>query len=117
MTVADEPTEFLPLHPLDFRILLVLLGGKAHAYRIVTALEAVEGEEGRAVYPANLYRRLRDLTAAGLLAEAPVPAGADERRRRYFGVTALGRRVARAEAERLERLVTGARAAGLLRAR
>jgi DNA-binding PadR family transcriptional regulator len=108
-----DPGSFLPLHPLEFRILLVLLEGASHGYAIVQAVEARDPDA--AVYPANLYRRIRDLLARGFLREADTPRGEDpEGRRRYLAVTPLGRRVARAEAERLHALVLDARAADLL---
>ncbi|MEX0891267.1 MAG: PadR family transcriptional regulator [Gemmatimonadota bacterium] len=113
MSVTTHAGDFLPLHPLEFRILLVLLEGSSHGYQIVRAIEA--GEPGAAIYPANLYRRIRDLLARGLLREADAPRGEDpEGRRRYVAVTPMGRRVARAEAERLQALVRDARAADLL---
>ena len=34
------PESFLPLHPVDFRILLILTERKAHGYRIVQEIEA-----------------------------------------------------------------------------
>ena len=109
----DDVHAFLPLHPLEFRILLVLLGGASHGYRIVKEIEAREGRER--VWPANLYRRIRDLLASGLIEEAPAPRGeAADGRRSYVRVTNLGRRVARAEARRLEALVADARARRLL---
>ena len=62
--------------------------------------------------PANLYRRLRDMLARGLVREID---GADEahddRNRRTFALTELGRRVAIAETNRLEALVLDAKAA------
>ena len=109
------PTEYMPLHPLEFRILLVLLGGPSHGYRIVQEIEAREA--GRApVYPANLYRRIRALTAAGLIEEVDPPEGAEagDPRRRYLAVTRAGHAAARAEAERLRELVADARALDLL---
>ena len=105
-------TDHPPLHPLELGILVVLLEAEAHAYAIVTELERRQPEQR--IYPANLYRRLSEMTEAGLLEEAPVPADADPRRRRYYRVTAQGRQVARAEALRLQRLVEGARRVGLL---
>lgn len=103
-----------PLHALELGILLVLLEGESHAYAIVTELERRQPEQ--TIYPANLYRRLSDMVAAGFLEEAPVPADADARRRRYYRVTVEGRHAAREEALRLQRLVDGARQAGLLEA-
>lgn len=109
----DDIERFLPLHALEFRILLVLLDGPSHGYRIVQAIEAEEGE-GR-VWPANLYRRIRDLLARGLIEETEPPRGEPpEPRRTYLRVSTLGRRVARAEARRLASLVADARARRLL---
>jgi len=105
-----RPQPFLPLHPLEFRILLILLDGPSHGYAVVQEIEGREGETGK-IYPANLYRRMRDLLAKGLVEEAPRPEGAgSDSRRRYFEVTELGRAVVRAETERLEELLAEARA-------
>ena len=107
-----DPAAHLPLHPLEFRILLVLLDGPSHGYRIVRAIEE-SAEVGR-IWPANLYRRIRDLLGRGLIEEVAPPAGEADGRRTHVGLSALGRRVAEAEAIRLERLVTEARAHRLL---
>ena len=110
--MAADPEVYLPLHPLEFRVLLAALDGPSHGYAIVKAIEA--REEG-AIYPANLYRRVRDLLSRGLLEDVEAPAGEDpEGRRRYVVVTRLGRAVARLEARRLDALVRDARAAHLL---
>ncbi len=110
---TPQPEEFLPLHPLEFRILLVLLDGPSHGYRIVKQIEA--RERGAAIYPANLYRRIRDLLEKGLIEESASPRGEEEDGRRlYVRVSALGRRVAKVEARRLEELVADARARQLL---
>jgi DNA-binding PadR family transcriptional regulator len=108
------PGSFLPLHPLEFRILMISLGGPAHGFAIVQEIE--EREKGsKRIYPANLYRRIRDLLAKGMLEDADPPAGeADDPRRRYFQITALGRQVAAAEASRLRSLVGEAVDRGLL---
>jgi DNA-binding PadR family transcriptional regulator len=109
----QDPEAFLPLHPLEFRILLVLLGGASHGYRIVKEIEEREG--GGRIWPANLYRRIRDLLAKGLIEETTVPRGeVADGRRSYVRVSALGRRVAQAEARRLAELVADARAHRLL---
>ena len=107
-----DPGDFLPLHPLEFRILLALLDGPAHGYQVVKQIEAAEWV-GPRIFPANLYRRIRDLLERSLLAEVPAPPGEGDSRRRYLEVTALGRRVARAEAARLEALLAEARSRGL----
>ena len=68
------------------------------------------------VAPGNLYRTLRTMMAQGLIEESesrPDPA-LDDERRRYFRLTALGRRLAAAEAARLEELLSSARRRRLL---
>jgi DNA-binding PadR family transcriptional regulator len=104
-----EPESFLPLHPLEFRILLSLLDGVAHAYRIVSQIE-----ESRPVMPTNLYRRIWRLASLELIAEVEAPRGeTSPRPRRYFELTSLGRRVAAAEQTRLRALLLEAERAGL----
>ena len=102
---------FLPLHPLEFRILMALLRGPSYGSRIVEEIES--RERGAKLYPANLFRRIRDLLSRGVLEEARAPEGADPRRT-YVRLTALGRAVARAEARRLRALVSEADAYELL---
>ena len=101
-----DAERFLPLHPLEFRILLALTEGPSYGTRIVEHIEAAEGDR-TTLYPANLFRRIRDLSARGLLEEAASPEGADPRRT-YLQLTDLGRAVARAEAARLRDLVLDA---------
>ncbi|MDX1493524.1 MAG: helix-turn-helix transcriptional regulator [Longimicrobiales bacterium] len=101
----STPEDHLPLHPLEFRILMALLDGASYGTHIVEAIEAQE--EGRKLYPANLYRRIRSLLADGLIQEAPAPEGADPRRT-YLRLTPEGRAVAAAEARRLRDLVAAA---------
>jgi len=113
---APDIETLLPLHPLEFRILLVLLDGASHGYRIVQEIESQE--DGGRIWPANLYRRIRDLLGKGLIEEAAVPRGEEAGgRRTYVRMSALGRRVAKAEARRLESLVADARARRLLQGR
>ncbi len=108
--MQSSPTDFLPLHPLELRILLTVIDTPAHAYRIVKEIEAAEGHRFK-LYPANLYRRIRDLAANGFLEEVESPEGEDgfERPRTTFAATPLGRDVARAEVTRLEELLRNAR--------
>ncbi|HSR43108.1 MAG TPA: helix-turn-helix transcriptional regulator, partial [Longimicrobiales bacterium] len=68
------------------------------------------------IEPANLYRRIRRLTADGLVEEAeerPV-AASDQERRRYYRLTELGRRVVAEEAARMRALVEEAEARRIL---
>jgi DNA-binding PadR family transcriptional regulator len=115
--VTRDPSELLPLHSLEFRILLVLLDGPAHGYRIVKEIEESATAPAR-IHPANLYRRLRDLVRKGVLEECERPIGEEEdpaRPRTYFRPTRLGREVARQEALRLRQLVADPRARRLLK--
>jgi DNA-binding PadR family transcriptional regulator len=107
---AQHPEDFLPLHPFELRILLVLVRGPAHGYPIIRAIEEKDGSWKR-VLPGNLYRRLRDMCARGLVEEVDAPEGApdDERQRRTYALTELGRRIAVAEARRLDALVADAK--------
>jgi DNA-binding PadR family transcriptional regulator len=101
-----------PLHPLELRVLLVAADGPVHGYRIVKAIEELEG--GRlTLYPANLYRRIRDLTARGLLEEVSPPPNDEPggRPRTYFEITKLGREVVREDVARMQDLVRHARKA------
>lgn len=110
--MSDDPNTFLPLHPLELRILLALGSETRHGYALVKEVEGAS--QGKAVFPANLYRRIRDLLRKGLVAETAAPPGASPERRKYFLVTALGRSVARAEVSRLEALLSDAKGSTLL---
>lgn len=106
---SDPVRDHLPMHPESFRILLALRTDDLHGYAIVKELEKDPDRPGR-VLPANLYRRIRGLRDDGLIEESadrPDP-DEDDRRRRYFRLTSLGRQVARAEAQRLEGLLSQA---------
>ncbi len=110
MSDDQQPSAFLPLTPVAFEILLALADGERHGYAIMRDVERRTGGALR-LYPGTLYRTLERLMAEGLLAELeerPDPGGGDTRRR-YYGLTELGRRVAQAEAERLDRQVRAAR--------
>lgn len=108
----DSPSRFLPLHPLEFRILMAVHRGPSYGTRIVEEIEARE-ERRMKLYPANLYRRIRSLLEKGLLKECEGPAGADPRRT-YVRSTASGRAVARAEAVRLREILRDAEGHDLL---
>ena len=106
-----DPREFLPLNPLEFRILLALRDGSRHGYAIVKDVERRSSDTEK-IFPANLYRRIRNLLAAGLVTGAAPPRSpkqVDDRQRKFFRLTPLGLAVARAEMARLEELLSEAR--------
>jgi DNA-binding PadR family transcriptional regulator len=111
-----DPRESLPLTPAEFEVLISLGDGEKHGYAI---LKEVARRTGGAVSlgPATLYTIIRRLVSEGILAESagrPDPA-LDDERRRYYGVTDYGRRVASAEAARMETALAMARSKNLLR--
>ena len=115
MTSSQKPVpeQHLPLNPLEFQVLLSLADGVTHAYDIVRSIEARQPEWNQ-ILPTNLYRRIWRLASAGLLEEVTVDASAEKRRRKYFAITALGRRVALAEATRLRGLLLQAEQVGVI---
>jgi DNA-binding PadR family transcriptional regulator len=107
-----RPDDFLPLKPDAFYILLVLLYGERHGYAIMR--DAAGRSGGRVELQAGaLYRLLRRLLEDGLVTESNrrPAADADDERRRYYRITALGRGTIAAEAERMASLAATARAA------
>ena len=95
---------------------LVALGaGERHGYGLVKQIETLSGGTLRLV-PGNFYSVLQRLMNTGLLEEsARRPADdLDNRRRRYYGISELGRAVAAAETARLKSLVKVAEAHDLV---
>ncbi len=110
-----ETGGMLPLTPAAFQILLVLSDGERHGYAIMKEVEASTHGQMR-LGPGTLYRSIKRMLADGLIEECderPDPE-LDDERRRYYRLTALGRRVAAAEAERLASLVQLAQVKRLL---
>ncbi|HUY78370.1 MAG TPA: PadR family transcriptional regulator [Ktedonobacterales bacterium] len=108
---ARAPEALLPLTPGALHILLALAGGERHGYAIMQETTRLSDGAVR-LGPGTLYRTLKALLDDGLIAESgerPDPAHDDERRR-YYRLTAFGRRVAQAETARLMRLVERAQA-------
>ena len=116
-TVSEpEPGAFLPLPRDTFHILVSLADRERHGYSVMQ--DVAERTDGALrLSPSTLYASIKRLLEQGLieeLEERPDPEHDDERRR-YYRLTPLGRRVAMAEARRLQRLVADARASGLFR--
>jgi DNA-binding PadR family transcriptional regulator len=107
---TPAPQDLLPLTPPVFHILLALADEERHGYGIMQDV-AWQTNDALQLGPGTLYGCLKRMLAAGLVEESderPDP-GMDDERRRYYRMTALGRRVVRAEAERLASAVTAAR--------
>jgi DNA-binding PadR family transcriptional regulator len=92
-----------------FHILLCLAGGEQHGYAIMQ--EVLDRTDGTIrLWPATLYGSLRRLADDGLIEESGSRSRDDDPRRRYYRLTAEGRRALQAEIARLEALVRAARA-------
>src|SRR5262245_29695713 len=103
------------LRPVELEVLLSLADEERHGYAIMRETAERTGGALR-LDPGTLYRALERMRRAGLVAESarrPDPA-ADDERRRYYRITALGRKAARAEVRRLEELVRTARRSRIL---
>lgn len=87
-------------------MLLSLAGQKQHGYGIMQ--EVLERTGGKVrLWPATLYGTLKRLIEEDLIEESGDRPAAelDDARRRYYKLTALGRKVLAGESERLEDLV------------
>jgi DNA-binding PadR family transcriptional regulator len=105
-----------PLPSAAFHILLSLADEDRHGYGIMRQVS--EQTEGRMrLGPGTLYGSIQSLVEEKLIEEtAAGDAGkADQERRRYYRLTAAGRKLARAEAERMADLLRVARTKKILR--
>src|SRR5436190_23522606 len=105
----------MPLRSVEFHVLLALAAEERHGYAILQEIAALTGGEMQ-LEPGTLYRALHRMLKDGWVAESArrPAADLDDERRRYYRLTPAGRRVAAAEAARLQRLVAVARAHRLL---
>jgi DNA-binding PadR family transcriptional regulator len=101
-----------PLKPAVLHILLALAEEEMHGLGIADWVEETTGGSVE-LGPGTLYRSLKEMAENGLIREVAADASADPRRR-YYRITAAGRRSAQAEARRLARLVEVARERNLL---
>jgi DNA-binding PadR family transcriptional regulator len=102
--------DFLPLKTNWFHIMLSLAGEGQHGYGIMQEVRERTGGKVR-LWPATLYGSLKRLIEAGMIEESddrPAPE-LDDARRRYYRLTAFGRRVLDAECDRLQELVRAIR--------
>lgn len=106
---AGRPEDLLPLKPAWFHILLALRQGAQHGYAI--RAQAEERSDGAVkLWPATLYGSIRELSemqAIEALEGEDDPD--DDQRRRYYKLTVFGKKLLRAEADRLQALVDAAR--------
>lgn len=99
-----------PMTPAVFHILLALADGDKHGYGIMKDVESQTAGRIK-LGPGTLYGTIKRLLAADLIVEVderPDPQ-LDDERRRYYRLTALGRKLAVEENERLTQAVKAAR--------
>lgn len=103
------------LKPQWFQILLAVADRELHGYAIMK--EVLERTDGRMrLWPGMLYGSLKRMTDAGLIVETDPPGAAteDQKERRFYRITPLGKRSLAAEAARLARYVAVARSKRIL---
>jgi PadR family transcriptional regulator len=99
----DDPEALLPLRPVELLLLTMLAAGDRHGYGL--RQDIIDHTGGKLELEAgSLYRHIRQLEDARLLAEAGSPAQEAERRI-YYRLTPFGRKVLAAEILRLRALV------------
>jgi DNA-binding PadR family transcriptional regulator len=100
----NPPLAVIPMSTLEYHVLLALAGGPFHGYAVKQRVEE-ESAGSLTPQPGSLYRVIARLIGSGLVNEteprlpaAPHPGLA----RRYYVLTAAGRRALAAEARRLK---------------
>jgi DNA-binding PadR family transcriptional regulator len=99
-----------------FHVLLALAGDDLHGYAILKEVEVRTAGKVK-LSTGTLYGVIKRLLADGFVTELrsrPAESNDDERRR-YYRLTSAGRQVAAAEAERMDEMVSAARARNLLK--
>ncbi len=99
-----------PLPAAAFQILLSLADEDRHGYGVMRQVQEQTGGRVR-LGPGTLYGSIQSLVEAQLIEEVGdgVDAKLGDERRRYYRLTAGGRKVAKQEAERLADMVRVAR--------
>ncbi|HTE46964.1 MAG TPA: PadR family transcriptional regulator [Gemmatimonadaceae bacterium] len=109
-----DPRDQLPLTAVVLHILLALSDGDRHGYAIAQEIEETTGGEVR-TGPGTLYGSIQRMLVASLIEEAPHRQHSDDdERRRYYRMTAFGRRVLELDLQRLAQIVRHARGKRLL---
>ena len=108
MTEKRNAAEHIPLTAPEFHVLATLAEGPKHGYLIMK--DVAERTEGQVeLSTGTLYGIVKRLARNGWIAETRHEINVGGRRRRSYRLTGFGREVAKAEAERLRRVVLLAR--------
>ena len=106
MRNKDLVDQFLPLPLPIFHLLLALVDGERHGYALKR--EILQRTDGKLNLGSGaLYGSINKMLEQELIEESDERPDAhlDDERRRYYRITALGRKVVQAEALRLRDLV------------
>jgi DNA-binding PadR family transcriptional regulator len=113
---VTNPHGLLPLTAQVFHILVALADRDQHGYAIMQDVAERTGGSMR-LSPGTLYGSIKRMLEQGLIIELRdkerPDAQNDDERRRYYRLTAFGRKVVKAEAARLSEMVEQARVYGL----
>jgi DNA-binding PadR family transcriptional regulator len=97
--------EHLPLSETSFFILLSLAPSPRHGYAIIKEISALS-DERVLLATGTLYTALRRMLKTGLIERVGVEnLKGDNRERKYYHLTRLGRKILDAETERLRQLL------------
>ena len=106
--MREDLSPLVPLSPAILHILTALAGEERHGYGIMQ--EVARQSEGQyKLGPGTLYDNLQKLLEHAVVEECSRRSAGDDPRRRYYRLTAFGRRVLLAEVARLEGVVRHAR--------
>ncbi|HJQ20450.1 MAG TPA: helix-turn-helix transcriptional regulator [Gemmatimonadaceae bacterium] len=115
-----NPERLLPLTPVVLHILLALAPERQgkHGYAVAREVEELTSGQIR-MGPGTLYGSIQRMLDAALIEESPRArrvrvSAEDDERRRYYRITAFGRRVLELELSRLADVVAIARRMHLL---
>ena len=111
-----DPSSHLPLTPVVLHVLLALADEPQGKHGYAVAREVEEVTEGQIrMGPGTLYGSIQRMLDAGLIEERRGKAtNGDDERRRYYRMTAFGKRVLGLELSRLAEVVALARRKQLL---
>jgi DNA-binding PadR family transcriptional regulator len=104
----------LPMTPAVFYTLFALVRGEQHGYAIMQSVHALS-EGAMPMGPGTLYSTIQRLANFGLIEETTLQKRPDEleRRRRFYRLTQLGRRLFDLEIERMQGVLRQVRLTGL----
>jgi DNA-binding PadR family transcriptional regulator len=104
--------DVLPLSRSQLYLLLAIQEGDRHGYAMKKRVEELSGGVVK-MGPGTLYASIQRAEELGLIRESDdrPPEGEDQRQRRYYALTELGREALAAEVDRLGEFVASARSA------